>query len=306
MKSILITGGTGFIGRPLVAALLARGAAVSVLTRRADAELPAGARAVRWDPSAPGPWLHELTTHHAIVHLAGSPAVGARLTDSTKARILASRVDTARLLVDAIANSERRPAVFVTASGVGYYGARPPEEALDESSAPGDDFLAGVCRKWEDAAVQAEPLGVRVVRARLGVALGRGGGALEQMVRPFKLFAGGPIGSGKQAFSWIHRDDLVAALLLALDDAHLRGAVNVVSPHPVTNAELARGIGAVLRRPSWLAVPAPALRLLYGEGAEPLLTGQRVFPRVLEARGFHWRFPALGAALEQALGEGGE
>ena len=196
--------------------------------------------------------------------------------------------------------------MFVTASGVGYYGPRPPEEAIDESSSPGDDFLANVTKQWEAVAMEAEELGVRVVRARFGAVLGRGGGALEPMVLAFKLFAGGPIGSGKQVFSWIHRDDAVKALLLALDDPHLNGAVNVVSPNPVTNAELARTIGAVLHRPSWLPVPAPALRLLYGEGADPILTGQRVFPRVLEARRFEWRFPTLRAALDEALGEDDE
>jgi uncharacterized protein (TIGR01777 family) len=302
VKSILITGGTGFIGRPLVRALLERGDTVGVLTRRTGLTLPRGGHAVHWDPSTPGPWLREVSTHHALIHLAGQQAVGARYSVVVKQSIAASRIDVARMLVDAMADAERRPDVFVCASAVGYYGPRPPEEAVDESSAAGDDFLADVCKRWEAAAREAEPLGVRVVRARFGVVLGRGGGPLERLALPFKLFAGGPIGSGKQVLSWIHVDDAVRAVLAALDDSHLRGPVNVVSPHPVTYAELAECIGAVLRRPSWLRVPAVALRLLFGEGSRPMLGGQRVFPRVLESHGFAWRYPTLRAALDEALG----
>jgi uncharacterized protein (TIGR01777 family) len=302
VKSILITGGTGFIGRALVRALLERGDTVAVLTRRTGLTLPRGGHAVHWDPSTPGPWVREVSKHQSVVHLAGQQAVGTRYSGAVKQAIAASRIDTAQVLIDAIADAERRPDVFVTASGVSYYGSRPPEEAVDESSAPGDDFLAQVTKRWEAVAREAEKLGVRVVRARFGVVLGRGSSTLDRLTLPFKLFAGGRIGSGKQVLSWIHVDDAVRAVLAALDDPHIKGPVNVVSPHPVTYAELAECIGAVMHRPSWLPVPAVALRLLFGAGSKPILGGQRVFPKVLQSHGFAWRYPTLRAALSEALG----
>jgi hypothetical protein len=192
----------------------------------------------------------------------------------------------------------------VCASGVNYYGARPPDETLDESKSAGTDFLAELCKKWEAAAQRAEPLGIRVVSTRFGVALGRDGGALQEMVKPFKLFVGGPIGSGEQVVSWIHIDDLVAAVLRSVDDDTISGPVNVTAPHAVSSEELARAIGDTLGRPAWLPVPAAALRLRFGEGATPLLTGQRVVPAVLQEKAFVWRHPELVSALRAALGSG--
>jgi uncharacterized protein len=304
MKRVLVSGGTGFIGARLVRALIERGDRPSVLGRDAVCvrELFANrATPIEWTPEARGAWMDAVADHDAVVHLAGEQAVGVRWTESTKRRIHDSRVVSTELIVEAIWQAPEKPAVFACASAVGYYGARAASEALDESSAPGDDFLARVCRDWEAAARAAEPDGVRVVRARLGVVIGKGGGALEAMAAPFRIFAGGPIAGGAQAVSWVHADDVVGALLFAIDDARVTGPVNVVAPESATNAELARAIGKALGRPAWLNVPAFALRARFGEGAEPLVTGQRARPARLHELGFHWRYPTLGAALAEAL-----
>jgi uncharacterized protein (TIGR01777 family) len=202
-----------------------------------------------------------------------------------------------------MARATARPRVFVCASGVGYYGAR-GEEALDESAPAGDDFLARVCADWENAARRAAELGVRVVSGRTGLALGRGGGVLARLVPLFKVFVGGPIGSGRQMTSWIHLDDLVGAYVHALDTPSLSGPANFAAPNAVTNAELAKTLGRVLGRPALLPAPAFALRALFGEGAEPLLTGQRAAPNALFASGFRFRFTELEAALRDLLAPG--
>lgn len=304
MKTILISGGTGFVGGELVAQLTARGDRVLVLTRnktdKRSADLDRGAELVEWDPYHAGDWFRYVDGCDAVVHLAGEPVIGTRWNTAFKQRVMDSRVVPARLLVQAIERATKRPAAFVTASGVGYYGDT--KQPCAEDAPPGEDFLAKVTVAWEGAAQQAEQFGVRVVRARLGIVFGANGGALEQMVKPFKLFAGGPIGSGDQIVSWIHLTDCVRMLMRAIDDGELRGAINVTSPEPVSNAALADCIGSVLHRPSSVKVPAFALKLRFGEGATPLLTGQRAIPRAMEERGFEWRYPKLEAALQEALG----
>ncbi len=305
MKRILITGATGFIGGHLVRQLAARGDSVLALTRDpARAELPKAVTAERWAPTAEGDWLSLLDGRNAVVHLAGEQAVGVRWTDETKRRMTDSRVKSTELLVEGMRRAGSRPQVFVCASAVGIYGARDGAEEVTEASGPGSDFLAELTTKWEAAARGAEELGVRVVRARFGIVLGAGGGALEQMAKPFRMLAGGPIGSGKQVVSWISVEDTVRALCQLLDDDSMSGAVNLVAPHPVTNQQLSDAIGKELGRPSWLRVPAAALRLRFGEGAEPLLTGQRVRPDVLERAGFSWHHPDIQAALHAALASG--
>lgn len=295
-KSVLVTGGTGFIGSALVRALCASGAAVTVLVRSPTAVFGEGVRVV---PSAELP--SAMAGQDAVVNLAGEQAVGVRWTDGAKQRITSSRVDTTRELVAAVAAARSRPGVLVSASAVGYYGARPGDESVDESSAPGSDFLAGVCQAWEAAAMAAGELGVRVVLARLGVVFDRGGGALEEMAKPFRMFAGGPIGDGQQVVSWVHRADAVGILRRCIDDESLSGPVNVVAPEAAVQAELAGAIGRVLGRPAWLRAPAFALRARFGEGADPLLTGQRVVPAKLRAAGYVWQHPDLEAALRAAL-----
>ena len=305
MKKVLITGGTGFVGRRLAQELLARGDQVTVLTRdagRARGHFPAAVRCAAWTPEKEGPWVEELAVVDAIVHLTGEP-VAQRWSAAVKDRIVKSRVDSTRVLVEAIAKARHPPAVLVSASAIGFYGPRRPDERLDESSEPGRGFLADVVERWEKAARAAETHGVRSVQVRIGVVLGEGGGALAQMVLPFKLFAGGPMGDGKQIISWVHRDDVVGMILLALDDESIKGAVNVVSPNPATSTEVAHAIGAILNRPSWMRTPAAALQVVLGEGASILTTGQRVVPKRAIELGYEFRYARLVPALESILGE---
>jgi uncharacterized protein (TIGR01777 family) len=305
MQKIVISGGTGFIGRALVSALRARGEAVTVLTRdperaRASAPLAEGVQFERWAPNE-GSTAPAVDGADAVVHLAGEQAVGARWSEKVKRDILDSRTRGTDALVFSIARAARKPSVFVCASAVGYYGAH-DDEPLDETSPPGSDFLARVAVDWEAAAARAEALGVRVVHARFGIVFGRGGGALAEMVKPFKLFVGGPIASGRQVVSWVHLDDVVAAVLRAIDDPTLRGPLNVTAPNAVTNEELSRVIGKVIHRPSALRVPAAALRVRFGEGADPLVTGQRAVPRILTRLGFVFRYERVEDAVRDALG----
>lgn len=303
MKRVLITGGSGFVGRKLAKELLARGDQVTVLTRdvkRARGELPAAVRCAAWNPAKEGAWFEELGIVDVVVHLAGE-SVAKRWSDDVKKRIEASRIDSTRRLVEAISRSAHKPEVFVSASATGYYGPHAPEEELTESAPPGNDYLAGVCVRWEEAAREVEKLGVRAVQLRIGVVLGEGGGALDKMLLPFKLYAGGPMGDGKQIVPWVHRDDVVGMLLLAIDDPALRGPINAVSPNPVSSRELATAIGNVMSRPSWMPAPAFAIKLALGEAASILLTGQRVVPQRAIDVGYEFRRARLVPALESIL-----
>lgn len=304
MKKVVITGGSGFVGRALAAELSARGDSVTVLTRdpaRARGRLAPGVEVRAYEPERLGAWTEALAGADAIVHLAGE-AVAQRWTPEVRARIVSSRVDATRALVEAIGRMSEKPAVLVSASAIGYYGPRPPGEALDEESAPGDDFLAGVVKRWEAEARRAADHGVRDVELRIGVVLGEGGGAMEKMLLPFKLFAGGPLGDGKQVVSWIHRDDVVGMTIFAIDDDRVRGPLNAVAPTPVTSAELARAIGKAMRRPSWIPAPGFAVKLAMGESASVVLTGQRVLPKRALALGYAFRRPDLDAAVASIVG----
>ena len=303
---IAVTGGTGYVGQALVKRLLARGEEVVVLSR--SPRLPpafAGLEHVSvavWDPTALGDWAGALEGTRAVVHLAGRAAVGARYTESVKRDIFTSRVQSTEVLVQALERVSHKPSVLVCASGVGYLGGRTEDHPpLDESAPPGEDFLARVCVEWEARAHAAERLGVRVVSTRFAAVLGRGGGALAVMALPFKLMGGGPIGNGRQLFCWVHLEDALAALELALSDARLTGPVHVAAPNTVSYAEAAKALGRAVHRPSWLPAPAFALRALFGAGSEPLLTGQRAFPGKLTALGFKFRYPTLAEALAEAF-----
>jgi len=285
---VLVTGGTGFVGAPLCRALRGEGHTVTVVTR--DPGGVAGA-AVGWDALEPA-----VRDADALVNLAGEPIAGGRWTAARKEQIVASRIETTRALVSAVAATERRPSVLVSASAVGYYGPR-GDEPLDETATPGAGFLADVCRAWEAEALAAEPLGLRVVRLRLGIVLATEGGALGRMLPPFRAFVGGPLGSGRQWMSWIHRDDVTGLVVAALDGDAWRGAVNATAPSPVTNAEFAQALGRALARPAWLRTPAAVLRLALGEMAGMLLTGQRVVPAVAERLGYAYRYRDLASAL---------
>lgn len=296
----LITGGTGFIGLELVASLLRDGHAVSVLTRDTDAarkRLPAGVNVVA-DLSC-------LTRVDAVVNLAGQNLGAERWTQARKLAFRESRIGLTHQLVDWMEGLEQRPAVFVSGSAIGWYGPR-GDETLTEDCRHGDDFSARLCLDWEAAALKAEALAVRVCRLRTGIVLGRsgpaGGGALAQMLPAFRLGGGGPMGSGRQWMSWIHIADHVALMRWLIDSASAQGAYNGTAPTPVTNAEFARTLGAALHRPAVLPMPGFALKLIVGEMAEILLTGQRVLPQRSLDQGFRFRFPTLTAALADVLG----
>jgi hypothetical protein len=294
---VFVTGATGLVGRAVCAALLSRGYAVTGLSRSARAALPAGTRAIAGDPAAPGKWQDELARCDACVHLAGEPIAAGRWTRERKRRIRESRVLSTENVAAVL--RERGPAVLVSGSAVGFYGSR-GDEVLDETSAPGTGFLAEVTRAWEDAAVPAEAR-ARVVRLRTGIVLSAHGGALPRLVRPFRLFAGGPLGDGAFWQPWIHAADEVGLVLFALEDPRVRGPLAAAAPEPVRNRDLARAIGRVLGRPSALSAPAVAMRLALGEVAEVVLASQRVVPRKALELGYRFRFPEIEAALRDLL-----
>jgi uncharacterized protein len=308
-RRVAVTGATGLIGTALVGALQRRGVEVTVLSRDATRARERLARAglepveaFDWDAMrepAPTAALHG---RDAVAHLAGEN-VAQRWTAQAKASIRASRVIGTRNLHAGLAASERRPGALVSSSAIGYYGSH-GEEPLDEDAPAGDGFLAEVCVAWEAEAAKARELGLRVVGVRTGVVLAGDGGALAKMLPPFRLGIGGPVAGGRQFVSWVHRDDVVGIYLAALDDPRWSGAVNATAPEPVTNRELARALGRVLRRPAALPVPAAALRLLYGEMAEIVTEGARVMPAKPLVLGYEFAQPRLEPALATALERG--
>lgn len=291
---VLVTGASGLIGTALGAALRARGDNVIELGRSTTP--------VSWDPAA-GTISGELPHVDAVVHLAGESIGSGRWNTARKERILQSRVRGTELLVRTFAEREDRPSVFVSSSAVGYYGNRGREELLDEQSTPGDDFLADVCLQWEAAAQPAAAAGIRLAIVRTGIVLSPEGGALKQLLLPFKMGVGGKLGPGRQYMSWISLADEVRALLHIIDTPEIDGAVNLTAPHPVTNETFTKILAEVLHRPGKIPVPSFALKALLGpELAEGLLLhGQRVFPKKLEASGFEFSSTTLEAALRSML-----
>ena len=296
---VVIAGGTGFLGRALVSELAAQGHEVVLLTRGSRA---AAVSSVTWAPDgSAGEWAEAIDGAGAVVNLAGEPIAGGRWTAARKQAIRESRVLATRSLVAAFRQARRPPPVLVGGSGQGYYGDR-GDEILTEESAPGGDFLAGVCVEWEAEALRAADRS-RVVLLRTGIVLDRDEGALPEMARPFRLFAGGPLGSGRQFVSWIHRDDWVRLAAHAVVDERFAGPLNLGSPNPVTNAEFARAIGGALGRPSWLRTPKAALRAALGEMADALLlSSQRMQPAKATRLGYRFLHPEAGPALAGILG----
>lgn len=300
----LVTGATGFIGRHLLRRL-DRPVVLSRFAERTRHELAEHQPQVfAWNPTAEPPPAEAFRGVDAVFHLAGESVAAGRWTKARMARIRESRVAGSRHLVEALDKLTERPKVLVSASAVGYYGSR-GEEVLTEESPPEDDFLAEVCRAWEREAMKAQEFGVRVVTPRIGVVLGRGGGALQKMLTPFRLGLGGPLGSGKQWMPWIHVEDLVRLLIFAAEHENLRGPVNAVAPGIVRNKEFTKTLGRTLHRPAFLPAPYVGLRLLFGRFAKVLFASQRVEPRAATAAGFEFRFPNLGDALADILGSGG-
>ena len=301
---ILLTGATGLVGSRLVRALRERGDGVVVLSRDpVAAQRSLGVEAHAWKPeSEPAP-AAAFAGVDAVVHLAGAP-VSEKWTDEHKKAILVSRETGTRNLVAGIAalNADQRPATLVSASAVGYYGPR-GDDPVPESTPPADDFLADVCVRWEAEALKAQDLGLRVVLLRTGIVLDADGGALKTMLTPFRLGVGGPVAGGGQYMPWIHADDTVGLYLAAIDDASWSGPYNAAAPTPVTNKEFSKALGHVLHRPAVSPVPAFAIKLLYGEMAQLVLTGQRATPdRALEA-GYTFAHPDLDEALTSTLAD---
>ncbi|MBV8518146.1 MAG: TIGR01777 family oxidoreductase [Acidobacteria bacterium] len=295
---IAIAGGSGFIGEPLVRRLLARGDDVAVLSRN-PAKVRAG-RGVAWDGKTQGGWADEVATADAVINLAGENIADGRWTDERKRRLVASRLDATRALVEALRRAPQRSRVYVNASAIGFYGDRGDEE-LDERASRGDGFLAQLVEQWEAAAREAEPL-ARVVLVRFGVVLAPDGGALQKLLIPFKLGAGGPIGSGNQWMSWVDRDDAVRLIVWAVDTPVARGVYNATASEPVRNRDFARALGRALHRPALVPTPAFALRLAFGQMAdEALLAGQRVLPAHALREGFAFEHASLDAALARML-----
>lgn len=300
---VTITGATGLIGPAVIAELRRRGQTqITVLSRdpeRARSALGQDVETVRWSPlDEPAP-EQALAGRDAVVHLAGEP-VAQRWSARVKQAIRESRVLGTRNLVAGLAAADPRPGVLVASSAIGIYGAR-HEEPLDEDAAPGHDFLAQTCVAWEVEEQRADELGMRVVSMRTGVVLNARGGALAKMLPPFKMGIGGPVAGGRQYVSWIHLDDLAAMVVEAIEREAWSGPVNATAPEPVTNRELSHALGMALHRPAALPVPGAALRLLYGEMAEIVTTGQRVLPAKALVHGYEFRYPQLREALEAAL-----
>ncbi|HXE76338.1 MAG TPA: TIGR01777 family oxidoreductase [Candidatus Xenobia bacterium] len=297
--NIVVSGASGFIGSALVASLRAGGHKVTPLVRYYPR---AGEQALYWDPKGGKLEAAGLENRDAVIHLAGEPITG-RWSPAKKQRIRDSRVDGTRLIASTLAELHLKPKVLVCASAVGYYGDR-GDEVLREESVAGKNFLASTCVEWEAAAQPAADAGIRVVHLRIGVVLHPKGGALKQMLLPFKLGLGGRVGSGKQWWSWIALDDVIGAFEHALTNQSLRGPVNAVAPQAVTNAEFTQTLGRVLSRPTLFPLPAFAARLALGEMAdELLLSSARVEPARLIAAGYAFRYPRLEPALRHLLGK---
>lgn len=296
---IIIAGGSGFLGSALTPHLAAQGHQVVILTRQRPASLPGqqGVTYVTWSPNGQtGPWATALDAADAVINLSGESIAAKRWSNAQKQKIRESRLLATRSLTAAIRGAARAPKVLISGSAVGYYGDR-GEETLTEASAPGDDFLAGVCKEWEAAAGDVAHL-ARVALIRTGIVLDRHGGALQKMLPPFLMFVGGPLGSGRQYMSWIHKDDWVRLMAWTIATETARGPVNATAPRPVTNAEFSKALGHALKRPSLLPAPAFALKLALGEmAAALLLSSQRVLPVRATDLGFSFRFANVDDAL---------
>jgi uncharacterized protein len=304
---VAVTGGTGFIGNRLVDRLQSEGHQVLLLVRnvpKAQQRFPQ-AEVISYTPKVSGPWQQAIAGCDGVVNLAGEP-ISNRWTDNSKQEILESRsIGTARIVEAIAAHQESaqanpKPSVLVNASAVGYYGTS-ETAVFDETSSPGQDFLAEVCKAWEAEAEKVKASGTRLAIVRTGIVLGPDGGVLAKMMFPFQLFAGGPLGGGKQWVSWIHREDLVSLIIKALTDSSVAGVLNGTAPNPVSMGELCQELGNIIQRPSWLPVPGFALELLLGEASKLVLEGQNVKPLKTESTGFKFQYPTLKAALSQIL-----
>ena len=302
-KRIVITGATGLIGRKLSLALIQRGDDVIVFSRnveKAKSIIPKASEYVEWDYKRPELWKSKIENVNAVIHLAGINLFDKRWNNTFKKMILESREVSTKVLVEAIGKSQDRPSVFISASGVGYYGDC-GDKILNEDSPSGNDFLADVCNTWESEAVKAETYGVRSVRVRTGLVLSTEDGALKQMLPSFRFFVGGHLGNGKQWASWLHIDDIVGIYIHAIDCKELTGAINATSPKPVRMNEFAKTIGKVLKRPSLFPVPRFVLRIVVGEAADVVIASQRISAKKILSSGYKFKFEKLENAFKDLL-----
>jgi uncharacterized protein (TIGR01777 family) len=301
---VIITGATGFIGRALSREMLEAGYHVVALSRNAGRGrkiLGGGVIVVEWDGKSSQGWKELANGAYAIINLAGENISNGRWTQKKKQRILLSRLDAGKAIVEAVAEANEKPRVVIQSSGIGYYGST-SDQMVDESSPPGKGFLVEVAEQWEASTKQVESLGTRHVIIRTGVVLGSEGGALPRLLTPFRFFVGGPLGSGKQWFPWIHLDDEVKAIRFLMEREGLSGPFNLCAPEPVTMKEFCHTLGKVMRRPSWFPVPPLPLRLIFGEmGHEVLLVGQRAIPKKLLEAGYRFQYPTCNSAFQQIL-----
>ncbi len=301
MSIVLISGGSGMIGTTMARELQARGHQVAILTRQADFKSRFG-ESVPWDGIHPGPWMEWVSRADWIIHLAGDNIGAGRWSAERLQQIRESRVFSGELLAEAVHRSSHRPSAFVQMSAIGYYGTQSPNDPdyLDESSPPGVDRLAGICREWEKSTTRVEDLGIRRLVIRTGLVLSPKGGVLSRLELPFRFFVGGPMGNGRQVYSWIHLADLVEGILYLLEKPDSSGVYNFTAPEPVRNSEFSSLLGKVIKRPSWLPVPAFTLRLVLGEMSTLILDGQRVLPtRLINESGYAFKYPGLESALRQ-------
>jgi hypothetical protein len=301
--NIVLAGATGFIGQKLVLKLQQEGHSLTLLSRHhpvpRESDRP-GIVFFHWDAKTVGDWAKHIDGSDAVINLAGEPIAAKRWTGAQKERILASRLDATGAIVDAIAKATKKPEVLINASAVGYYGDV-KEGDVTESHSAATDFLGTTCARWEEAARKAEQSGVRVVMIRTGIVLEKTGGALKKLLLPFRLFAGGPLGSGNQWFPWVHIEDEVGAIVFALSNKSLTGPVNLAAPQSVTMREFCRTLGKTMGRPSWAPVPAFVLQIALGEMSTMLLGGQKVIPKKLQEAGYRFRFPQLEMALRDVV-----
>ena len=302
---IAITGATGFVGSRLVEKLNQKKHQVLIFTRnpqKAKLVFPPSVfpnlEIVKYDSKQAGDWQNKIAGCDGVVNLAGEP-IAERWSEEHKREIKASRQVGTQNIVAAIEKADPKPTVLVNASAIGYYGTS-ETTAFDENSPAGNDFLAEVCQAWESEAHKVTAAGVRLVILRIGIVLGNGG-ALAKMLAPFKMFAGGPLGTGKQWFSWIHREDLVNLIIEGLERSDMAGTFNATAPDPVRMNQFCQVLGEVLNRPSWLPVPSFALEILLGEGAKVVLEGQQVLPKKTQSLGFEYQYPNLKSALQEIV-----
>ena len=300
---IIITGGTGLIGRALSAELVQSGYDVVVLSRDPHRKVvtQTGVTIVDWDVQTGRGWAHLADGADAIVNLAGESLAGKSLftmrwTPERKRQIIESRVRAGSAVVDAVRSVEHKPRMIVQASAVGYYGPRGSERITEEDE-PGKDFMADICLNWEASSAPVEGFGVRRAVIRLGIVLSRTGGALPQQMLPFRFFAGGSIGNGRQGYPWVHITDVSRAIRFLIENPAATGVYNLCSPQPLTNAEFGRALAHAMHRPFWLPIPALAFKIAFGEAATILLDGQKTYPQRLLDQGFEFRYPEVGAAL---------